>query len=107
VRIHNEMWLLHPDGSHEIWSEPCEGTPFFYSPDGLLIGASEDNKKVIQYHQDEKPTTLADGFEHIQDIVMLEDETLLISDWETGDITRINSSGERSILLDISSSGIL
>ncbi len=100
VRIHDEMWLLYPDGSHEVWSKPCEGTPFFYSQDGRLIGASEDNKKVIQYHQDEKPITLADGFEHIQDIVILENETLLVSDWETGDITRINSSGERSILLD-------
>ena len=98
VKIFDEVWQVSPDGSYEIWGQITKGNPLFYTADGRLIGPSYDSKRVLEFFPDGTSQELTSGFEDIDDVVAAEDGTLFVTDWETGDLTRVDPDGQRHLL---------
>ncbi|MFZ5908959.1 MAG: hypothetical protein ACOYYU_02970 [Chloroflexota bacterium] len=102
--VRNEIWQIKPDGSHEVWGNVIfgEGThPTYYAENGQLIGFKHGNPGcVIELLPDATTRDLACGFKEIWDVIADKDGTLYVSDWITGQVTRVNPDGSRQVLAD-------
>ena len=95
-----EIWQVRPDGSYEIWAKRSNGRPKYYTSDGRLLGISHDRTRVLELFPDGSSHEVAGGFTDIYDIVASADGTIYVSDWETGNITRIDADGAKHTLAE-------
>jgi len=100
IGVHGEIWQVHPDGSHTIWGRQGDGVPRYYAPNDRLLGTSHDRKLVVELRPDSAPLEIASGFTDICDIVAAPDGTIFVTDWETGDVTRIDPDGDQRVLVN-------
>ncbi len=98
IKIGDEIWQVSPDGSYSIWGEIPEVIPHYYSTDGRLIGCSDDKKYVVEIKPDGDIIELASGFEDIYELVVSKDNVIFVTDWETGNLTRVDSDGTQQVL---------
>lgn len=96
----NEIWQVHPDGSYEVWAEWSAGRPKCYTPGGLLLGISHDGRRVLELLPDGKSREIAAGFSRIHDIVAGADGSIYVSDFETGNIARLDADGTKHTLAE-------
>jgi streptogramin lyase len=100
ISVADEIWQVHPDGSHETWCQQCDGSPRYYTPAGHLLGSSHDRTRVLELFPDGSSREVASGFTDINDIVAAPDGTVFVSDWETGNVTRVDADGTQHVLAE-------
>jgi len=100
ISVADEIWQVHPDGSHDVWCQQCDGSPRYYTPAGLLLGSSHDLTHVLELFPDGSSRQVASGFTDINDIVAAPDGTVFVSDWETGNVTRVDPDGTQHVLAE-------
>jgi predicted outer membrane repeat protein len=100
IPVGDEIWQVRPDGSYEVWGQQGDGSPRYYTADGRLLGRSYDGTRVLELSPDGSSREVASGFTDIYDIVAAPDGTVFVSDWETGDITRVDANGTQHVLAE-------
>jgi predicted outer membrane repeat protein len=100
IPVGDEIWQVRPDGSYEVWGQQRDGSPRYYTPDGRLLGRSHDGTRVLELSPDGSSREVASGFTDIYDIVAAPDGTVFVSDWEMGDITRVDPNGTQHVLAE-------
>jgi streptogramin lyase len=100
ISVADEIWQVHPDGSHEVWCQQCDGSPRYYTSAGHLLGSSHDRTRVLELFSDGSSREVASGFTDINDIVAAPDGTVFVSDWETGNVTRVDPDGTQHVLAE-------
>jgi len=100
VSVADEIWQVHPDGSYDVWSQQRDGLPRYYTPDGHLLGSSHDRTRVLELFPDGSSHEVASSFTDINDVVAVPDGTVFVSDWETGNVTRVDSDGTQHVLAE-------
>jgi hypothetical protein len=100
ISVADEIWQVHPDGSYTVWGQECDGSPFYYTTDNQLLGSSHDRTHVLELFSDGSSRVVASGFIGINDIVAAPDGTVFVSDWETGNIARVDTDGTKHVLAE-------
>lgn len=100
IEQRGEIWQVRPDGSYEIWAKGVNGKPKYYTSDGRLLGISYDGRRVLELFPDGKSLDIASGFSLIDDIVAGADGSIYVSDFETGNIVRLDADGARHTLAE-------
>jgi hypothetical protein len=103
VGVGDEIWQISPDGSYTVWGQQRDGVPHTYTPDGRLLGFAprrDDRTSVLDLLPDGSSREVAPGFVRISDIVATSDGTLFVSDWETGNLVRVNPDGTQQVLVE-------
>jgi hypothetical protein len=103
IGVGDEIWQVRPDGSYTVWGPQRDGVPRRYAPDGRLLGYARlrnDRTSVLELFSDGSSREIASGFVRICDIVAASSGTLFVSDWETGNVTRVNPDGTQHVLAE-------
>ena len=100
ISVADEIWQVHPDGSHDVWGQLSDGSPRYYTPDGHLLGTSHDRTRVLELFPDGSSHEIASGFTDINDVVAASDGAVFVSDWETGNVTRVDPDGTQHVLAE-------
>jgi sugar lactone lactonase YvrE len=100
ISVGDEIWQVQPDGSYAVWGQVYDGTAFYYTADDRMLGRSHDQTCVLELFPDGSSTEVASGFVGINDIVAAPDGTVFVSDWETGDLTRVDTDGTQHVLAE-------
>ena len=98
LKVNTEIWMVSPDGSHEVWGSSPRARPADYLDNGRMIGISDDQSSVVEIFPDGTSTQIAGGFERIFDLVAKEDGVIFLEDFNTGDLVRIDPDGTKTIL---------
>jgi len=98
IGVNDEIWQVHPDGSHSVWGKRG-GRPQTFTSDGRLLGSSHDGKSVAELLPDGSAREIAAGFSDIFNLVASADGKIYVSDWDTGDITRLDPDGSRHVVV--------
>lgn len=87
------------DGQTELWGSYTGVAPLAYYDD-YLIGRTADLRQVVRLYPDGEQELIADGFVNIFDLAVRDDGVIFVSDWETGNISRINLDGTVDTLVE-------
>jgi DNA-binding beta-propeller fold protein YncE len=98
VGVNDEVWQIYPDGSHDIWGLRDNAWPRFYTIDGRMLGAS--GSSVVEMFPSGEERLIADGFIDIFDIAADEQGNIFVADFISGDLVRIDLSGEKRTLIE-------
>jgi streptogramin lyase len=100
ISVADEIWQVQPDGSYTVWGQASDGSAFYYTADGHLLGRSNDQTRVLELFSDGSSSEVAAGFGSINDIVAAPDGTVFVSDWETGSIIRVDPDSTQHVLVE-------
>ncbi|MGC9357946.1 MAG: hypothetical protein ACP5GX_08770, partial [Anaerolineae bacterium] len=100
ISVGDEIWQVEPGGSYTVWGQATDGSAFYYTAAGQLLGRSHDRTRVLELFPDGSSREIACGFADINDIVAAPDGTVFVSDWETGSITRVDPDGTQHLLVE-------
>jgi len=99
LNVRGEVWQVRPDGTHSVWLQNPDGAPRYYTSDNRLLAISHDGTRVLQLLPGGGSREIASGFAKTYDVVAAPDGTVFVSDWETGDITRVDPGGAKRVLV--------
>lgn len=99
IGVDGEIWQVSPDGSHVVWGKRG-GRPLYFTSDDRLLGSTHDGSTVVELLPDGNVSQIAGGFSLIYDMVVGPDGTIYVSDWVTGNVTRIGPDGRQIILIE-------
>jgi hypothetical protein len=100
LALSGEVWLISPDGSHEVWGRTGDAGPMVYMPGGRLFGVNGSGTKVVELHPDGNPTVISEGFDNINDMVATTDGTIFLNEFRTGNLIRVNTDGSQKVLAE-------
>jgi sugar lactone lactonase YvrE len=81
VSYHEEIWQVHSDGSHEIWSiNPNFNIPMEFTPRGTLLAASGHRDSLVEMNRNGEEKIISDGFTALEDVAILSDGSILLYD---------------------------
>jgi hypothetical protein len=98
IGVNNEVWLVSPDGSYEVWSEKEDGWPTYYTIDERLLAVSGDRTRILELLPDGSSQEIASGFEYIFDFVVNHAGSIFLTDFNRGDLIRIDPDGRQRVL---------
>ena len=99
VNVGPDIRLVHSDGSFSIWATFPDACVAAYAPDGRVLGKSNDCSVLYELLPDGTKTKIAEGFHNIYEAAVMDDGTIIIYEWDTGNIVRLNTDGSRKILV--------
>ena len=94
-----EVWQISPDGSHTVWGIFPDAFIVAYTSEGRMLGKTHDGTTLLELHPDGSMETIATGFNNILDALEMPDGALVLYEWNTGDIVRLDTDGSRRILV--------
>ena len=101
LQVGEELWLLQPDGSYEIWGTAWDAYYYLMTNDGRVFGSTFPEQDCIaEFFPDGTFEEIHCGFDEIYDIVIEPDGSFVISVWNTGDVSRVHPDGSIEILAE-------
>jgi hypothetical protein len=100
IGVNTEVWQVYPDGSYDVWSEKLDGWPTYYTTDGHLLAVSGDRTRILELFPDGTSIEIASGFDRIHDFVVNGEGIIFLTDFNRGDLIRIDPDGHQQVLAD-------
>ncbi|MBN2676860.1 MAG: hypothetical protein JXR32_02215, partial [Anaerolineaceae bacterium] len=98
MKVGSELWRIKPDGTHDPWSLSVFGVPLYCSVNGEIYGTTDDRQSVIRQSPGAAAVEVATGFGMLTDLVVSGDGTIIVVDSLTGDLVRVDPSGNQMLV---------
>ena len=99
VNVGPDIRLVHSDGSYSIWATFTDACVAAYTPDGRILGKSNDCSVLYELFPDGSKKKIAGNFHNIYEVAVMDDGTIIVYEWDTGNIVRLKTDGNRKILV--------
>jgi sugar lactone lactonase YvrE len=101
VEVDGEIRQVNPDGSFDVWGQGVGVAPWYYTPDGRMLGIAGGETKVVEIFQDGSITELATGLSLAYDIVADDNGGIFISDFMAESLIRLDPDGTLTTVASI------
>ncbi len=97
IRANNEIWMVSPDGSHEVWGIWGGYYPFAYTADGRMIGVgnSGNPRTIAEIFPDGSAEIIVENIGFVNDLEVTSDGSIFVAERRSGSIIKISPDGTR------------
>ena len=101
MEVDGEIREVKPDGSYDVWGQVSGVAPWYYTPDGRMLGIGGGASKVVEIFQDGSVTELATGLSLAYDVVADDSGDIFISDFMAESLIKLDPEGNLTTIASI------
>lgn len=93
LEVDGEIRQTNPDGSFDVWGQSVGGAPWYYTPNGRMLGIADGGTRVVEIFQDGSVAELVTGLSLAYDVVADDSGNVFISDFMAESLIKLDSDG--------------
>ena len=101
IDVGGEIRQVNPDGSFSVWGQRGNCIPWYYTPDGRMLGIAYGETGIVELFPDGSTTDLVTGLSLAYDVIADDAGNIFISDFMAEELIQLDSDAKQTTIASI------